>query len=175
MSAIIQHPVIDQPGGVGLLLWLKRDRPEIYAAVKKQFGVVGRFDELLQEQGLGFDFGSLFSSISSNISSALPAIVSAVKQIAPAAVQAGISYEAAKSQKDLLSAQLKLAQAQQRPLTTGSVISTVQNADGTISQVLSAPRAMSQYGMATSTVPLWAWLAGGGAALLALLLIVRRR
>jgi hypothetical protein len=80
--------------------------PEVFAQVAQQVPVVGQW--AAQSGGLGFDFSAIFSGIGSAITSALPTIANVAGTLA-----------VSNANKQLISAQAKLAASQAAPIQTG--------------------------------------------------------
>lgn len=142
-------PAIPVKGAPGFLLWLRRDQPAVYSVLRTQVPEVQLFESALGEARLGGLFDSIagvLSKVGGAVKIALPKIVAAVPKIAPTILEAGGAVVAAKQQAKVIDMQLKLAQANQAPLTTAQVVSP----DGQVQylqtpagmQPLVAPRAM---------------------------------
>lgn len=181
------NPKIPVTGWPGFLLWAKAERPTQYAALLDQVPIVRDFDNALKNAGLGFDFGSILSSIGSGLASAGTTIANVFTATAPSLLQFGTTLVQAKAAQNLTNTQLQLAKAQQSPAQTA----VVQTANGPVT-VPMVRNAAGQYVPATVTtagavvpsggsfltslanVPLTTWLLVGGVALTAILLLKRR-
>ena len=128
MNTIKPNPKINVPGVAGYLLWLRQDLPAVYARVVARFPQVAAFDATLRQElkqrGLGFDWssiGSALSSAASGVGSALSSVGSFVATNTPSILTTGAGLYGMIAKQQMLDSQLSLAQAGGYPAQTGIV------------------------------------------------------
>lgn len=181
MNTVKPNPRIMVKGPAGYLLWLRQDLPAVYAATVAHFPAVAKFDQelrsILRQRGLGFDWssiGSALSSAASGIGSTLSSVGSFVAQNTPAILTTGAGLYGLIAKQQMLDSQLSLAQAGQYPAQTGIIQSPGNQPYLT---TIAPSGAVSSYGnyygssLLSSTImgiPSWIFLVGaaGGAILL---------
>lgn len=185
MNTIKPNPKINVPGVAGYLLWLRQDLPPVYARAVAHFPQVAAFDKVLRrelaQRGLGFDWssiGSALTSAASGLGSSLSSVGSWVASNTPAILTTGAGLYGMIAKQQMLDSQLSLAQAGQYPAQTGIVQSpgnqpylTTIAQNGMVSPYSTGGLSSIMYGTIAG-VPTWIFLvaAAGGA-----ILLLRRR
>ena len=115
----ILAPKIAVAGMPGFLLWARRDQPEMYLALVRQFPVINRFEEMYKNEvdpgaGLG-GFMDILSSIGGGLAKTASSVGSFIATNGPALFTAAGSVIVANQQSKVAGLQLQLAQIQQPP------------------------------------------------------------
>ena len=176
MNTIKPNPKINVPGIAGYLLWLRQDLPPVYAGLVAKFPQVAAFDATLKselaQRGLGFDWssiGSALSSAASNVGSVLSNVGSYVAQNTPALLTTGAGLYGMVVKQQMLDSQYSAAQAGGYPAQTG----LVQSPGNQPYLTAVAPSGLSTFTQGTlGGVPIWLYAVAGAAGVI---LLLRRR
>lgn len=173
------RPAISEKGGVGFLLWARRDSPVLYSALVKKFPTVARFENLYSSriQNLG-DLSDIFGSIGDAVTGSLSSIGDFITTQAPDLLKAAGTVYAAQQQQQLAQTQLQLAQLQKAPARTAVVPATATQPAYTVAvaQQPAGSGFVQLQRVAQSSVggfPLWG-IAAAGAGAIGLALLLRR-
>jgi hypothetical protein len=114
---------IQERGPAGLVLWLRKYQPAVYAQLVATVPEVADIEATIRQQeagGLGW-LANIGKAIAGFAKNAMPKLVSALPKIAATAVDVGSQVYVAKQQKKLIDSQIKQAELNQPPLQTAEV------------------------------------------------------